>query len=55
MHQTARHPDLCEGDHLSLAFDNGYRLWVSLQPEDYITPEAAQFTPDGLEQGTWAW
>lgn len=43
-----------EGDRLSLGFDNGCELSVSLRPEHYRTAEAVTFTPE--ERGMmWIW
>ncbi len=44
-----------EGDRLTLCFDNGYELSVSLRPQDYVAPEAVEYTPDDLKGEMWIW
>ena len=41
------------GKEIYLEFDNGVRITISLNPEDYVGPEAVVFN-DG-QQGVWVW
>ena len=52
--------EVVEHDHLTLVFDSGDRISVSLRPNDRCGPEAAHFvpaTPDGgLDTAAmWVW
>ena len=44
---------LVEGAVLTITFENGNLIEVSLKPEDYIGPEAVMFWSDDKEVGDW--
>jgi hypothetical protein len=49
-----------DDDHITLAFDSGDRIDVSLRPDDRVGPEAAHFVPAAQNgrpdtAATWIW
>ena len=46
---TVADAEVVEDDHLSLVFETGDRIDVSLKPDDRVGPEAAHFVPAGTD------
>lgn len=58
--KTVSAAELVEGERISIVFDSGDRIDVSLRPNDRVGPEAAHFVPAGADgsldtASMWVW